>query len=99
LASEAVGSIPPIALICTVEKIQTAYYRNCSIVQWEFRWFGGELLDIPVKVIQPSAKPCCLGLKIVLLTIMAFQISLIFLNRIRLQAYVHLGQVEFPLGF
>ena len=55
------------------------------------------MLDSSVKVIQPLAKLCCHGLKIVLSMITTLQFSLIFLNQIRLQADVHLGQVEIPL--
>jgi hypothetical protein len=37
---------------------EKSLWRNCSIVcsavKWEFRSFGGELLDISVKVIRPG---------------------------------------------
>jgi hypothetical protein len=59
--------------------------------------FGGDSLDKSVKAIEDCAKLCCIGLKIVLSRITALQFSLIFLNRIRLQAHVHLGQVEIPV--
>ncbi len=94
LASEAVGSVPPIALICTVEKIETATVELCNESSG---CFGGDSLDKSVKAIKTCAKLCCLGLKIVLSRITALQFSLIFLNRIRLQAHVHLGQVQIPV--
>ena len=93
-ASEAVGSVLPIALICTVEKIETATVQLESLCNESSGCFGGDSLDKSVKAIEDCAKLCCIGLKIVLSRITALQFSLIFLNRIRLQAHVHLGQVE-----